>query len=255
MKARVRSRASTYITVTDQQQLMQLMLQDINAVVEEHLSGIFMQEGRGAGIGSMVANFMRWLMPKASRLLSIIPQEVKDAAAQQATSVAVSGINRAGEYLQSRINPTPEPRGAGVYAVKCMGNACMQECASMQRGGFLGSLLGGIASVALPLLTSAFTSRGSGLGSHWESIYPTPTARASTSTSTLGKRGGGGRKVAIDDSPPEKQSKSVLEVHKDRTKGHMTECVITVQAGPKGGRPMQRKGYINKTRLNILQSQ
>lgn len=246
------------------ERLQEQILRDVLEAIQRHMASKGIGQTmthRGGGLGSFFSRFISWLLPKATKVFSLIPQEVKSAAAAAATDLAVTGIQTAAEKVKSRI----EQRGGHSTSPfqYCCNEAVRAAIDGDNRGGFIGALASGLA-MAVPALMSLFQGRGGGIGPFWKSAYP-----------LLRERGGGRQHlVAVPVALKRKSSEPVpgpsrkvstrcsrrggasnstdtLTVYSDSVSGTV-QCFVTIPPGRKGGRPLQRTGYCFKAQLTDM---
>ncbi|AWG87406.1 LO6 [Symphysodon discus adomavirus 1] len=268
IREHVKTKLSHYFGMQNPGQVQTEILKDILAVVEQHMLSVTGVQ-RGAGIGSFFASLVRWLLPKARTLVSLIPSQIKTAAATAATDLAVQGINRVQQTISQKISGARSPgsstdRGGAIIqacansALRCL---CEEAVEHQERGGFAPLLLSLLGGVIPSVISALIPSRGGGLGPYWDKLYPVPDNRGSGHANRK-------RRAPVSRNCTSKRVK--CEPSTSRTRGgahavpthtvimsepsstHSVFCTVKVEAGRKGGRPVTRHGYCNRNELDNL---
>ncbi|DAC80322.1 TPA_asm: LO6 [Tilapia adomavirus 2] len=268
IKKKVNGRLQYYYTLTDPGQVTQEILNDVLEAVQEHMTS-YGGVQRGAGISSFFKSLFSWLMPRATRLVQVIPKDIKDAALQAATDVTVTGINAVANRAKHFIDPSQqqtdaEPRGGALQT--CVNAAMCHLCENDKRGGFIGGLLSALATLApavIGMITdSAASKRGAGFGPYWRSIYPYPDDDSTRGGKVKRKRKGH-EMTSVPMKREYYEDSGTAGSHWVQVCSHpMGDCYtpVTLTVTPetkargknKGGRPIIRKGFCRRSDLDML---
>nr|DAC81128.1 TPA_asm: LO6 [Blueface angelfish adomavirus] len=261
IQKRIETQLGVYYGIEDPVKIKEQLLKDIVAVVENHMTDV--GQVRGAGLGSFFSKILQWLLPKAKKVISFIPTDVKEAAGRAAKEVMLTGIST----VSSKIQDSMQNRGSGISPctpLQACANAGICTLLHNDRGGFVGTLLTGLGAL-LPGIISLFQGskqRGGRLGPYWKQHYPYP--EESRGARAQPKR----QRQANPQSPKPSTSKRsrtyvshrggavsepvLVPLYSAPYGTCVTECTLTISGGRRGGRPVKRTGYMDRSHLTYL---